>query len=417
MKRLISSIIFAAIFSVAIIPESSGQQGGQPTGTGTGDATTGSVPGSTAPKATPPPVIITAPPTLELPPREMHPIYMSGSVMREDGSLPPFGAIIEMDCGGAKTREAIVSPNGRFSFQYGGAQRLRNIVPDASDGFGRINDEDWIYWNPNQSGQGSRIETTTPLAVRLSGCDLRAQIPGYRSSVLRLNGANLETVNELGDIVVYPLARVKGTVVSVTSLSAPKAARNLLQRAQKAFQKEKYEECEALLQDAVGSHPQYGEAWLLLGQAYQRQNLFGKARDSYQKAIETDSLYVTPYVRMGWLSSLEQKWQEAADITEQALDLDPVNFPDAYYLNALANYNLRNWDHALKRAEQAIRRDSDHQFPNAHLILANLFLLKNDSTSARTEMLQYLKFAPNAPEAAHVRARLEEPVNTSRVPR
>ena len=44
-------------------------------------------------------------------------IFMSGNVVTDDGSTPPYGAVIELDCGGSVTREAIVGLNGRFSFQ------------------------------------------------------------------------------------------------------------------------------------------------------------------------------------------------------------------------------------------------------------------------------------------------------------
>ena len=413
MKRYLSSIVYTAMFLAALIPETFGQQSGTTTGTGGGTTTT-NVPATPPPKVPPPPVIVT-PPTLELPPREIHPIFISGMVMREDGSEPPFGAIIEMDCGGSKTREAIVSPNGQFTFQYGGARKFSDIVPDASDGIGYINDEDSIYWSPTRSGN-ARIQTTTPLYIRLSGCDLRAQLSGYQSSVLRLNGATLTSVNDVGWIVVYPTERVQGTVISAASLSAPKTARKLLNRAQKAFQKEKFEECEDLLKEAIAEHPKYSEAWLLRGQVYQKQRQFANAREYFEKAIETDALYVTPYLQLGWLYSLEQMWQESLDVTDKALDLDPVNFPDAYYLNALANYNLKNWDRSLKRAEQSIRRDMDHLYPKAHLILANIYSLKNDPSGARSEMMKYLKYAPNAPDAQLVRARLDRPAAASGTP-
>ena len=413
MKSYLSPIAYAVIVFIVLIPGAFGQQSGTTTGT-SGSTTTPNAPTTTPPKVAPPPVTV-SPPSLELPQREIHPIFISGMVIREDGSAPPFGFIIEMDCGGSKTREAIVSSNGHFAFQYGGARKFSDIVPDASDGMGYLRDEDSLYWSPTRTGS-SKIETTTPLYIRLSGCDLRAQLSGYRSSVLRLNGATLTSVNEVGWIVVYPIERIQGTVVSAASLSASKTARKFLERAQKAFQKEKFEECEDLLKDAIAEHPNYGEAWLLRGQLYQRQQQFAKAREFLEKAIETDAHYVTPYAQLGWLFSLEQMWLESADITEKALSLDPVNFPDAYYLNALANYNLKNWGQALKRAEQTIRRDSDHQYPKAHLILANIYSLKKDPVNARSEMMKYLKYAPNAPDAQLVRARLNRPADANGTP-
>lgn len=360
----------------------------------------------TPPKVVPPPGIF-SPPDFRPPPREFRPIFLSGNVMREDGSPPPNGTIIELDCGTSKTREASVGPNGYFAFQYGGAQRFSSIVPDASEGNGHIYDEDAIYWNPLRSGADSRVETTTPLYIRLSGCDLKAQIAGYRSSSLTLNPANLTRVNTLGTIIVYPLERVRGTVVSAASLLAPKRAKDLLKRARKALEKGKDGECEALLREAIAGYGDYGEAWLELGRLQQQRKRYPEAREAFGRALAGDALYVPPYVALGWLNALEQRWEEAADVIERALDLDPVSFPEAYYLSALAHYNLGDYDQAGKRAEQTVLRDSTHQFPKVHLIRANLFSLRRDPAAADEAMRLYLRHAPDAPEAEQVRARLE----------
>lgn len=360
----------------------------------------------TAPKVIPQPGIFSAP-EFRLPPREFQPIFLSGNVMREDGSPPPNGTIIELDCGTSRTREASVGPNGYFTFQYGGAQRFSSIVPDASEGNGHINDEDAIYWNPVRSSADSRVETTTPLYIRLSGCDLKAQIAGYRSSALTLNPTNLTRVNTLGTIIVYPLERVRGTVVSAASLLAPKKAKDLVKRARKALEKGNDQEGEALLREAIAGYEAYGEAWLELGRLQQQRKRYPEAREAYGRAVAADALYVPPYVALGWIDALEQRWAEAADVIEKALDLDPVSFPEAYYLSALAHYNVGDYDRAGRRAEQTVLRDSTHQFPKIHLIRANLFFLRRDAVAADEAMRLYLRYAPDAPEAEQVRARLE----------
>ncbi|MDI9612201.1 MAG: hypothetical protein QM330_03925 [Acidobacteriota bacterium] len=359
-----------------------------------------------APKIVPRPGDFPAP-DFRRPPREIQSIFLSGNVMREDGSPPPFGTIIELDCGTFKTREASVGPNGYFGFQYGGAQRFSSIVPDASEGNGYINDADMIYWNPMKSSADSRVETTTPLHLRLSGCDLRAQIAGYRSSSITLNATNLTRVNTLGTIIVYPLERVRGTVVSAASLLVPGKAKDLLKRARKALEKGNDREGEALLREALAGYEAYGEAWLELGKLQQQRRRYPEARAAYGRAIAADALYVPPYVALGWLEALEQRWAEAADIIEKALDLDPVSFTEAYYLSAMAHYNVGDYDRAGKRAEQTILRDSTHQFPKIHLVQANLFSLQRDAEAADEAMRLYLRYAPDAPEAEQVRARLE----------
>lgn len=395
--------LLAVLFMILLLGAGAAQQTTPTKGTG------GTAP--PPPPVAPPPVFIPsptpAPRVFELPPREIHPIFLSGNVVREDGSPPPFGTIIELDCGSTKTREASVGSNGYFSFQYGGAQRFRDIVPDASEGTGHINDEDAIYWSPLRSSANARIETTTPLAIRLSGCDLRAEAAGYLSSSLRLNPTTLGRVNAVGTIVVYPIERVQGTTVSAASLLVPKQARKKVERARKAAEKEKFAEAEALLRDALAEHADYGEAWLEMGDLHQRQKRYGEAREDYQRAIDADPRYVPPYVQLGWLNTLEQKWQETVRVSEKVLVLDPVTFPEAYYLSALAHYNLGDYERAGRRAEQAIGRDSAHAFPHAHLILANVLDRRKDAAGADEAMRRYLQVAPDGADAETVRARLE----------
>jgi len=353
------------------------------------------------------PILIPITPTVSFPPREIQPIFVSGNVMQEDGSPPPYGAIIEMDCGGTKTREAIVTPNGRFSFQYGGSRKLSDLVPDASDSTAHINDEAAIYWSPISSGSGSKIETTTPLNIRLSGCDLRAQLPGYRSSAIRLNGATLTSVNEAGGIVIYPVDRARGTSVSAANLLAPPKAKSLLKQAAKAYKKEKYDDTERLMKSAIEIYPNYVDAWVQLGKLYQQQHRFKEAQEALKKAEETDPLFVIPHVQMCWVFANEQRWLELAEKSENALTLDPVAYPELYYLSALAQYNLRHFEGAEKRARQAKLRDTFHQYPSIHLILANIFELKNNMAGLKEELRNYLSEAPNASDVSLVRKRLK----------
>ena len=50
---------------------------------------------------------------------------------------------------------------------------------------------------------------------------------------------------------------------------------------------------------------------------------------------------VSPYDQLALLSAQEGKWQDAADFSKQALELNPVEFPSSYWYNALASYNLK----------------------------------------------------------------------------
>lgn len=374
------------------------QQGGR--GNQPGGGQSGDTPRKTVPR---PPPVIQPPPTRPQPEfrPEPPPVVLSGTVMLENGDPPPVGAVIEMDCGSTVTRETTVNPNGYYSFQTGqGRDRLARVMPDASQG---ARGELYGMDSGNLPGQ----ETQQTSIQRLGGCDLRAQLTGYQSTQVRLHLGSLGLIHEVSPIILYPRDRVQGTTISATSLLAPKKAKKTVEKAVKAIRDDKLAEAEAQLKSAVESYPRYAEAWTHLGLVYEKQERAGEAREALKKAIALDARYVNPYVRLAWVESWAQNWAEAADLTERALALDPITFFDAYYLNVLANYNLRNFELAEKRAKQYVRLDSVRLYPRVHLVLANIAAGRNDPAASMVELQNYLKYAPNAPDAASIRARIK----------
>jgi hypothetical protein len=336
-SRICIIVLFVLLLS-NILPLSIAQQSGGNTGS-TGNETSPKQP--TPPPAPPP--IVTPPPDALVPPRDLNPqVFISGQVILEDGAPPPMGAVVEMDCGSTKTREAMVSPNGHFSFQVGDNTQIGQMMPDASEGYDERFRRDSYNSNSSATGAFANLRDIARRSAmfshaNLAGCDLRAQLQGYLSSSARMEGISFTRIVDVGVIVVYPVERVKGTTVSASSLLAPKTAKRAMEQGKKEFKKGKFEESEALLKAAIEQYRNYGEAWLQLGQLYQKQLRKDDARHALQKAIEADAYFIPPYLALGWLESQEKRWREVADNTDRVLALDPMSFPEAYYLNALAN--------------------------------------------------------------------------------
>jgi len=85
------------------------------------------------------------------------------------------------------------------------------------------------------------------------------------------------------------------------------------------------------------------------------------------------------------------------------LDLDPMDYAEAYFYDAAANFNLNRFEGAEKSALKAERLDLRTRFPQLHLLLAQIFARKGNYASAISEIQTYLQMAPNAGDAAHVR--------------
>ncbi len=412
--RILSSFLLWSTL-VLFAPSLSAQQGQKPGGGGSGGGSTGgsaggstgsggttgntSTPGRTTQTPTP-----TQPGLNPNQGRQRQPMpFISGEVVMEDGSDLPMGVVIERICNGRKIKESHVSSNGHFSFQIGANI---SMVMDASDsGWGGIG----VPGSPGAQALGSSSSSGMGFPSELAGCELRADLVGYRSSAILLTGSLLMgRVVDVGTIVLHPIAKVQGTTVSMTSLQAPKNAKKSMDRAKKALRKQKLDEAEKNLKAAVDTYPAYADAWFALGQIYQKQSRTEDARAAYSNARDADSNFVLPYVELARLAVMDRNWQEAADLTDHAIALNPLDIPDGFFLNSLANFNLRHFDVAERSARKAQRLDSLHRLPVGHLILASILGQRQDYAGEVEQLQDYLKYAPQASNAAQVRARLEE---------
>jgi tetratricopeptide (TPR) repeat protein len=341
-------------------------------------------------------------------------IIVSGSVVMEDGTPPPFGTQIERDCGVSVITETVVNINGHYDFQVGAKDRFGRIFADASEGA----EQDPFDRDLAGLGSGGLMDSylirPTPLSLRLLGCELRAKLSGYKSSVVRFDGGPRTGLIEVGTIVLYPISRVKGAMVSATNLLAPKDAKKALSQARKEQKKKDFSTAEKSLKAAVASYPAYAEAWLELGRLYQGQKRNEDARNALAKSIEADKYYLDPYISLAQLAAKEKRWRDVADTTDQVLALDPTVFPEGYFLNSLAYYNLDKPDLAEKTARRALRMGLNKQIPGIHLVLANIYARKNDRVGFTEELRNYLRLAPNAPDAEAVRALVQEGERTAK---
>lgn len=323
-------------------------------------------------------------------------LYIFGAVVMGDGTPLPLGVIIQRSCGVRTTREANVSLNGSFGFQLGTND---NFIADPGTSGPPV------QWEVPMTSSTMKWN----LFQAVSGCELLASVAGYRSSAILLTLGMSQQAGYInaGTIFLYPAEKIRGTTVSLTSLAAPGDAKKALARADTAIQKKKFDEAQKQLSEALAIDPSYAEAWFRLGQIYEQSRRVDEARDAFGKAIQADANYMRPYVELARLAAMQSKWQEAADLSGHALELNPIDFPEAYFFNALANYSLDNLDAAEKIARRLERIDAIHQLPQTQLILANIFDRKQDFAAEVQELRDYLKYAPKAANAGAVRSRLE----------
>ena len=126
---------------------------------------------------------------------------------------------------------------------------------------------------------------------------------------------------------------------------------------------------------------------------------FEAAKKSLLAAIDADPKYVSPYDRLGVMAVQQGNWKEAADWSKHAVSLNPVEFPVSWFVNGVANYNLKDLKAAQASSEQALKADVNHKLPQIENLLAQIYYEQGNYEIAANHLREYLKLEPNAKNA------------------
>jgi len=297
---------------------------------------------------------------------------------------------------------AYTDSRGHFSLDL---SRSTNILPDAStsslDGFEQMA-------SAGASSLSRTIGGGRVTEQMMSRCELQASLVGYRSDSIDLSGRRFMDKPDVGTILLHRLAKVEGSTISAISLAAPKGARKAYEKGIAASRKKKWDEAQTHLEQAVALYPQYADAWYELGVALHEQGHLDQARNAYRQAQNADSKFLKPYRQMAVIAVREKKWEEVAQTTDRLLRLDPVDFPDAYFLSAVARFNLGDLDAAEKSARAGMKLDPNHRMPRFEHVLGLILANKRDYAGAAQLIRSYLQREPDGQDSAQVRSQLAE---------
>jgi len=384
----LAMVSVAAVF-LGVSPGFAQKSGGGTAPTGPVRSTPTPTPTPNTPPTTPNQTTTDTPP----PPR---PIWIKGTVMMYDGEPPTESVTIERVCSANSVRaEGYTDSKGGFSFNLGQNSGVFADASNASSAFSQPGGRD--------SGPTAGLGGASPNPD--SGywdCELRARLPGYRSSTLSLAGRRSLDSSDVGVIVLYPMIGIQGLTASATSSQAPKEARKAYERGLGAVKKNKLDQAEQEFRKAVQIDPKYAEAWLELGKVLERGERYPEARAAYAKSLAADSKYVYPYQQLYQMALRERDWKDLADKTDQLVHLNPYEFPNAYYFNALAHLELKEYEAAEKSSKQAVEADWKQANPKTHYLRGAILVKMKDWAGAAASFRAYLRAAPNATDKAYV---------------
>lgn len=333
-------------------------------------------------------------------------VYISGKVVMQDGSAVPQNVTVQRVCSGIAKTVAYTDAKGHFNFRWGDAT---TVIADAADaGSGSSTSAGTGGFGSSQSAGGGNPLASDPFGNRMMNCDVRASVAGYTSSTVNLFTRGATDNSDIGMIVLRRIAGVEGSSISVTSMMAPKDAKKAYEHGLQSLLKNKIADAAKDFEKAVAAYPNYAEAWLNLGKLRLQTKSTEPARTAFLKAIEADPKLVPPYLELGLLYAAETNWKDSAVYLDQAVKLDPVDFPQAWYADAVAHYNLKNYDAAEKSAREAVKLDPKHANPRASYLLGLVLAEKRDYKGAAAELTAYIQEAPTAPDLAQVKDQLAQ---------
>jgi tetratricopeptide (TPR) repeat protein len=366
-------------------------------------------PAPAPPPSSPPniPSTLPSPNTQPGQPGDEYVMFLGGRLAANDGAPLPNDALVERVCNNRVRQEVYASPHGDFTMQLGSRA---DSFPEAS---------------ADATSPSNLASTNSIMGIprhELENCDLRVSASGFHSRDVTLLGLDTSGGSvDVGLIVVERGKKLEGATLSAAPYQAPKDARRAYEKGLQAEQNGKLADAHKYFETAVVLYPRFVNAWFQLGTVLQKEKQKDAARKAYTQATTLDTRFLPPYLFLASMAYEAENWTEVlrltghllaldplkqTDVTVYTLDLDPLNYAEAYFFNSFANYKLNKIADAEKSALQAEHLDLRTHFPQLHLLLAEIFARKNNYARAITEIQIYLALAPQAKDAAQQRENL-----------
>ena len=335
-------------------------------------------------------------------------MFLRGRIATHDGLSVPNDVLIERVCDNRVRQDVYASPHGDFSMQLG--SRTDSFPEASADSTSPIG----VATKDSVMGGIPRTE--------LMKCELRVSASGFRSSVVNL--LELDTFGsniDVGLIVVRRATKMESATLSATPYFAPKDARRAYEKGLQAERNGKFADARKYFETAVAIYPSFLNAWYMLGSVLEKENQKDAARKAYTQATTLNTRFLPPYLSLASMAFQNGNWTEVLILTGHILDLDPlsheavtsytldldtVNYGDAYFYDAVANYMLNKFEDAEKSGLKAEHLDLWAHFPQLHLLLAKIFARKNNYALAIAEIQTYLALVPHGKDNDQVREQL-----------
>lgn len=337
-------------------------------------------------------------------PRMQTPLYIKGRVIMNSGEPVPEPVSVGLNCGMRLLQAIHTDAKGYFEFVLGAGPQSNIDMSASNDTMGR--DSGNANLSGGFGGMGGFGGFGGDPGNRVLGCELQVSVTGYEPLTKTITDSGDVTGIEAGTLQLRRLAGVEGSSISVTSMQVPNNARKEFDKATSDVRSNHVASATQHLEKALSIDDKYAAAWNQLGLIYTSGHQTDEASKAFAKAIESDPKYIPPYMGLAALQLQDGHYDDAFETAGKALALDP-RIGLASFIQAAASLRLNRLDDAEKSGRNA--EQGPHQnFPQVHVVLAQIFAEKHDDANAAAEMRAYLKEAPQGNFAAEIKKTLDD---------
>jgi tetratricopeptide (TPR) repeat protein len=219
-----------------------------------------------------------------------------------------------------------------------------------------------------------------------------------------LSGRKMRVTVDLSSPERKPSA--PGNTISAASGYKPSPkAQSDWDRAQKEIQKNRLDQAESLLREAISTDPKFAAASNDLGALLMREKRYPDAETALRQSVEADPKFINALLNLGITLNHEEKYSEAVAPLREALRLEPrLNMGHLHLGIALVGTDQ------FSEAERELliaRKASPGSETLIHLYMGQLYARTGRLDESITEFEAYLQRAPDSPNATAVRSAIE----------
>ena len=193
--------------------------------------------------------------------------------------------------------------------------------------------------------------------------------------------------------------------VSVAQMKVPEKARKDLKKAREALQKQKIDEAQKYLAQALETYPNYAEALTLRGILKLDDKQYDGASQDLEAAIHCDPNYPLAYFALGATYNLLSRWDDATRALQRGLGLEPNSWQGHFELSKTL-IAQRQYEAALGQLGKA--EDENAKYAMIHLLKAHALLGLKNYPDAMAELETYLQREPNGTASAQAKQTLDK---------